>query len=66
MTFANMTIEDLKKTYLGKEVHVIINDPYHPIDAWGTVTRVDSIGQLHGTWGGVAAMPGQDYIGLDD
>ena len=66
MAFANMTIEDLKKTYLGKEVHVIINDPYHPIDAWGTVTSVDSIGQLHGTWGGLAAMPGQDYIGLDD
>lgn len=58
--------QELEKTYLGKEVHVIINDPYHPIDAWGKVTLVDDAGQLHGTWGGLAAIPGVDYISLND
>ena len=61
-----MTREELIKMYLGKRVHVIINDPYSPVDRWGTVLKVDSAGQLHGTWGGLAAIPGVDYIGLDD
>lgn len=26
----------------------------------GRVTVVDSIGQLHGTWGGLAVIPGED------
>lgn len=26
----------------------------------GTVTLVDSLGQLHGTWGGLALIPGVD------
>ena len=66
MPFANMSKQDLEKLYIGKRVHVIINDPYHPIDTWGTVERVDDAGQLHGTWGGLAAIPGVDYIGLND
>ena len=28
----------------------------------GTVTFVDSIGQLHGTWGGLAVVPGTDEV----
>lgn len=59
-------IEALRKTYVGKKVHVIINDPYHPLDRWGTVTHVDDMGQLHGTWGSLAAIPGVDYVSLDD
>lgn len=58
--------QELEKTYLGKRVHVIINDPYHLVDAWGEVNHVDDAGQLHGTWGGLAAIPGVDYISLDD
>ena len=26
----------------------------------GTVRCIDSIGQIHGTWGGCALIPGQD------
>ena len=26
----------------------------------GTVTHIDSIGQIHGTWGGLAVIPGTD------
>ena len=26
----------------------------------GVVTHIDSIGQLHGTWGGLAVVPGTD------
>lgn len=60
------TVEELKRMYLGKRVHVIINDPYTPLDSWGTVEFVDDAGQLHGTWSGLAAIPGVDYVGLDD
>lgn len=52
----------LIKTYLNKQVHVIIDDPYHPIDACGVVDSVDDALQLFGTWGGLAAIPGIDTI----
>ena len=26
----------------------------------GVVQHVDSLGQLHGTWGGLAVIPGED------
>lgn len=55
-------LELLKKMYLGTRVHVVIDDPYHPINGEGVVTYVDDIGQLHGTWGSLAAIPGQDTI----
>ena len=61
-----MSKDQIEKLYLGKQVHVIIDDPYHSIDAWGTVESVDDMGQLHGTWGSLAAIPGVDYIGLND
>lgn len=28
----------------------------------GKVTVVDGIGQLHGTWGGLAVIPGEDVF----
>ena len=52
----------LENKYLGKKVHVIIDDPYHRIDSEGEVKVIDDIGQLHGTWGGLAAVPGEDVI----
>ena len=33
-------------------------DRYHGVE--GVVTHVDSIGQLHGTWGGLAVIPEED------
>ncbi len=59
-------VKELKQRYVGKKVHVIINDPYRYVDAWGIVEHVDDAGQLHGTWGGLAAIPGVDYISLED
>ena len=59
-------IEAMREKYVGKTVHVIINDPYHPLDAWGEVIIVDDLGGLHGTWGGLAAIPGVDYVSLED
>ena len=56
----------LEEIYLGKRVHVIIEDTHHYVDAWGIVEHIDDLGQLHGTWSGLAAIPGIDYIGLDD
>ena len=28
----------------------------------GVVTRIDSLGQLHGTWGGLALIPEEDIF----
>lgn len=53
------TLED---KYLGKKVRVIINDPYHEINNEGVVNYIDDMGQLHGTWEGLAAIPGEDII----
>lgn len=30
----------------------------------GTVISIDSIGQIHGTWGGLALVPGEDTYKL--
>lgn len=57
-----MEKSELIKKYLNKKVHVVIDDPYHPIDAVGEVILVDDAGQLHGTWGSLAAIPGVDRI----
>lgn len=56
----------LEDKYLGKKVHIIINDPYHPVDKYGVVDHVDDMGQLHGTWGGLAAIPGEDIVTIID
>lgn len=32
----------------------------------GTVVSVDSIGQLHGTWGGCAVIPDEDIFEIID
>lgn len=32
----------------------------------GKVEYIDSIGQLHGTWGGLALIPGEDEFVVND
>jgi len=59
-----MDVKQLRAKYEGKLVFVRISDPYHPIAAQGRVESVDDAGQLHGTWGGLAAIPGIDDIEL--
>jgi len=55
-------LQELKDRYLGKKVYVEIDDQYSPTYGTGYVESVDDAGQLHGTWGGLAAIPGVDYI----
>ena len=55
-------IQELKDKYLGRKVYVEIEDLYSPTYNSGYVESVDDAGQLHGTWGGLAAIPGVDYI----
>lgn len=57
-------LERLRIKYEGKLVFVHISDPYHPIAAQGRVENIDDAGQLHGTWGSLAAIPGIDDIEL--
>ena len=54
----------LRQKYMNKLVFVVIEDQYHPIAERGLVTFVDDAGQLHGTWGSLAAVPGIDHIEL--
>ena len=39
-----------------------LDDPYgHTyVGRTGVVEHIDSMGQLHGTWGGLAVIPGED------
>lgn len=41
-----------------------MDDPYIPHGSYdgkeGVVELIDSMGQLHGTWGGLAVIPGED------
>lgn len=40
-----------------------LDDPYTPesyVGREGAVEHIDSMGQLHGTWGGLAVIPGED------
>ena len=42
---------------------IIINYMKNEPDYWGRegiVTRIDSMGHLHGTWGGLAVLPNED------
>ena len=32
----------------------------------GVVEHIDSIGQMHGTWGGLAVIPGVDAIEIEE
>ena len=32
----------------------------------GTITSIDDAGQLHGTWGGLAVIPGEDSFTILD
>ena len=47
-------------------IHIVddIQDYYGRV---GVITHIDDIGQLHGTWGGLALIPSiDDFITLED
>ena len=55
---------------IGDKIRITkLDDPYdntYP-GKEGYITHIDDAGQLHGTWGGLAVIPGEDeFIILDD
>ena len=48
---------------VGMKIHIHrMDDPYASNYAGreGVITHIDDMGQLHGTWGGLALIPGTD------
>lgn len=46
---------------IGDTIRIIeMNGEPHYSGRVGVVERIDDIGQLHGTWGGLAVIPGED------
>jgi hypothetical protein len=55
------TIKYLKDNYSGKTIKIISMSGESNYDGkTGVVEFVDGMGQLHGTWGGLALIPGED------
>lgn len=58
---SQINIITLRKKYLGKTIKIVDMEGetcYN--NRYGTVTHVDDLGQLHGTWGGCAVLPELD------
>ena len=53
---------------VGDRIEIInMNGEPHYTGRVGVVTTIDDIGQLHGTWGGLAVIPGEDsYIIIEE
>lgn len=62
MSMNKKEINDLKNTYLGKQLHIITNS----IDRWGLCEYIDANGFLYGSWGSFKIDPKKDYISLRD
>jgi hypothetical protein len=46
---------------VGDKIRIIeMSGEPHYCGREGVVTHIDSMGQLHGTWGGLAVIPGAD------
>jgi len=60
--FHDVDKESLENLYLGKTIRIIsLKDEDSRYEGrTGEVTHVDDIGQLHGTWGGLAVIPDAD------
>lgn len=60
--FNKVDKEPLENLYLGKTIRIIsLQDEDSRYEGrTGEVTHIDDIGQLHGTWGGLAVIPDVD------
>ena len=57
----NTYIFTKNEKYIGKKIKIInMSGESRYAGREGIVKCVDSIGQLHGTWGGLAVIPGED------
>lgn len=46
---------------VGQKIHIIdMDDEPRYNGREGVITHIDDVGQLHGTWGGLAIIPGWD------
>ena len=58
------TTERVYGVHKGDTIRITrMDDPYSPesyVGREGVVEHIDSMGQLHGTWGGLAVIPGED------
>ena len=54
---------EMAKSLIGKKIEIddMEGEPQYAGRA-GVVEFVDGIGQLHGTWGGLAVVPGTDHF----
>lgn len=57
-------LDRLRAEWMGKEIRIVKMDDEYSGKKYegrtGVVESVDDIGQLHGTWGGLALIPGVD------
>ena len=63
--FNKRTTELVYGVHEGDTIRILyMGDPYIPAGSYdgreGVVKHIDAIGQLHGTWGGLAVIPGED------
>ena len=55
------TVERIRQIEVGDKVKIIKMKDYEKYNnTLGEITSIDSLGQLHGTWGGLALIPGED------
>lgn len=51
----------MKTLKVGDKIRIInMKDEPHYVGREGVIDFIDSIGQIHGTWGGCALIPGVD------
>lgn len=57
----------MDKSIIGKKIKItwMADEPSY-CGRTGIVKIVDDMGQLHGTWGGLAVIPGEDQYELID
>lgn len=57
----------MNKAKIGDQIMIISMEGENGYNGkFGTIEYIDSIGQLHGTWGGLALIPGVDHFVVID
>lgn len=62
-----MALKSIYGISVGDTIKIVrMDDPYIPKGSYdgreGTVEHIDDAGQLHGSWGGLAVIPGVDSV----
>lgn len=62
MTKRQQTSEQLERINVGCRIQInhLFGEDTRYDGKMGIVTYIDSLGQIHGTWGGLAVIPGVD------